>query len=669
LNRATTAILLLAGLALSAATIACSVDDSANPAPRCDDAGGCAAGLVCYRGFCIGGAGADCDMEGEVLRCYTGPADTDLVGNCRPGERECRGGVYTACIGEVLPGTEGADNVGRLCNGEDDDCDGMTDEFDAPDCDTGMDGVCATGRLTCAGGAGACVAQQEPTAEACNGEDDDCDGETDESSDMRCWPGTDGCTDNGDGSYSCMGVCSAGTQVCAGGTLGSCEGAVTASSDPDDCTPSGSTAADDDCDGMTDEDCACMIGATQACYGGPMGTSGTGICVSGTQTCAEVSPGTNRFGPCVGEVVPGTESCTNEGADDDCNGTDDDIPARGDACIDGAAMGVCRAGVVDCMGSSYTCVTEAPTTETCDGRDNDCDGTVDNGFDLLLDEMNCGMCGNVCGVGLECCAGTCVNVDTDAMHCGMCGTDCGMGVSCCGGTCADLAIDELHCGDCGTACSGVQRCCGGACTDPRIDAMNCGSCGTTCTAGDLCCLSACHAPGDLECAACLDDCAAMGLACCSASCVDTMTDSTNCGGCGVTCTMGQLCCGGSCVPNDETNCGSCGASCSGSDLCCGGSCVPSDAANCGACDTACGGGDDCCSSMCIDIREDDANCGSCGMACPGMEQCTNGRCCPTGETFCAGSCRDTQVDNRHCGACNDRCNGSETCVMGACVRL
>jgi hypothetical protein len=34
--------------------------------------------------------------------------------------------------------------------------------------------------------------------------------------------------------------------------------------------------------------------------------------------------------------------------------------------------------------------------EYCDGRDNDCDGTEDNGFDLLHDADNCGGCGTKC---------------------------------------------------------------------------------------------------------------------------------------------------------------------------------------------------------------------------------------------------------------------------------
>jgi Notch-like protein len=36
------------------------------------------------------------------------------------------------------------------------------------------------------------------------------------------------------------------------------------------------------------------------------------------------------------------------------------------------------------------------TREVCDGRDNDCNGIVDEGFDLMSNVANCGRCGNVC---------------------------------------------------------------------------------------------------------------------------------------------------------------------------------------------------------------------------------------------------------------------------------
>ncbi len=78
------------------------------------------------------GADDDCDddvdetEDGDPLTrsCYTGPAGTEGVGECRAGARTCEGGTYPegACPGDVTPVAETADDDG------DEDCDGLTDE-------------------------------------------------------------------------------------------------------------------------------------------------------------------------------------------------------------------------------------------------------------------------------------------------------------------------------------------------------------------------------------------------------------------------------------------------------------------------------------------------------------------------------------------------------------
>lgn len=60
-----------------------------------------------------------------------------------------------------------------------------------------------------------------------------------------------------------------------------------------------------------------MAGMEQACYSGPDGTENVGVCAGGTRTCQ--SDGT--WGPCDGEIVPGTETCTSTD-DEDCDGTE-----------------------------------------------------------------------------------------------------------------------------------------------------------------------------------------------------------------------------------------------------------------------------------------------------------------------------------------------------------
>lgn len=145
---------------------------------------------------------------------------------------------------------------------------------------------------------------------------------------------------------------------------------------------------DDNGDGRIDETCACAPGATQACYAGPPGTRGRGTCRDGAQRCA----GTGEFGDwgaCEGSVTPATDTC-GDGLDQDCNGTPDD---GNGCCREGATVrcysgptgtqgvGICRAGVRTCdaSGAYGACAGEVlPRRETCNGVDDDCDGTVDD---------------------------------------------------------------------------------------------------------------------------------------------------------------------------------------------------------------------------------------------------------------------------------------------------
>ena len=56
-----------------------------------------------------------------------------------------------------------------------------------------------------------------------------------------------------------------------------------------------------------------------ACYNGPPGTAGVGICRAGTQACVGGSPA----GDCTGQQLPELEVC--DGLDNDCNGAVDDV--------------------------------------------------------------------------------------------------------------------------------------------------------------------------------------------------------------------------------------------------------------------------------------------------------------------------------------------------------
>jgi len=80
---------------------------------------------------------------------------------------------------------------------------------------------------------------------------------------------------------------------------------------------------DNNCDGNIDEGCpppgfTCIPNTSEACYTGPAGTAGTGVCTAGTRTC----DASGNWSACFGEVLPSAEICDNQ--DNNCNGMTDE---------------------------------------------------------------------------------------------------------------------------------------------------------------------------------------------------------------------------------------------------------------------------------------------------------------------------------------------------------
>jgi hypothetical protein len=151
--------------------------------------------------------------------------------------------------------------------------------------------------------------------------------------------------------------------------------------------------------GVCVENAECTPGATQSCYTGPASSMGVGICQAGVQIC----DASGHWGSCMGEVTP--------------------------------------------------------TTETCNGLDDDCDGKVDNGFDLQTDVNNCGQCGHQCVVvnGVAGCVnGQCVIVQCNAGW-GDCNGDPADGCE------TNTLTNPANCGACGNVCSSGMICVNGVC--------------------------------------------------------------------------------------------------------------------------------------------------------------------------------------------------------------
>lgn len=132
---------------------------------------------------------ADCDQQAwDCTTVNTGTGDD--VSACIPANLciDRDGDLYgigPGCLGADCDDTNPLVNPGapELCNGIDDNCDGTIDNQLVDTnrfCDTDKLGVCANGQTQCANSQLVCVPLQSPGREVCNGLDDDCDGLVDE---------------------------------------------------------------------------------------------------------------------------------------------------------------------------------------------------------------------------------------------------------------------------------------------------------------------------------------------------------------------------------------------------------------------------------------------------------------------------------------------------------
>jgi len=131
---------------------------------------------------------------------------------------------------------------------------------------------------------------------------------------------------------------------------------------------------------------------SQSCYGGPAGTLDVGICHAGTETC---SSGT--MGSCIGDQQPASESCNSK--DDDCDGTIDEENASGCSTYykdgDGDGYGIDKS---KCLCAGVYPYTATKKGDCDDGNKNANPGmkekcnTFDDDCDGVLNEENAEGC-------------------------------------------------------------------------------------------------------------------------------------------------------------------------------------------------------------------------------------------------------------------------------------
>ena len=354
-------------------------------------------GYRCTRG-CAGsedcGEGYTCDGG----RCLPRSLSCDCLASNRGNERTCReANAAGICFGNQIcdpdlgwSGCTAPVPAAETCNGLDDDCDQQVDDLaphDPPMCAvTNEFGTCGAAYV-CLGAGGWHCDERTPSAESCDGLDNDCNSQTD-----------DGFVDAATGKYlaldhcgacgiSCVGALPNATARCGLSPQGTprCEVARCDAGyfqkGPLACIPA---SAD-----------ACIPCATDAaCPGGACVTLSDGdFCLNPCDSDANCTPGYSCLAQGGGKLcIPDTQSCR-------CDGSDLTLlrgcsvpytpPAGGDAYSCFGTQGCTTAGWDAC----------ALGGEECNLLDDDCDGQTDE--DFLVDgrfatDDNCGECGNDC---------------------------------------------------------------------------------------------------------------------------------------------------------------------------------------------------------------------------------------------------------------------------------
>ena len=264
--------------------------------------------------------------------------------------------------------------------------------------------------------------------------------------------------------------------------------------------------------------------------------------------------------------VPKQEECN--GIDDDCDGQTDNFTQGGGTCKGKAnEFGQCTGSITSCVDGKVECDAPEAKPEKCNGIDDNCDGTTDEGLcddgdPCTQDKCNTdGSCkhvklagmacddGNVCSQTDKCVAGKCVGANLlDCDDQDACSTD-----SCDPLTgCKHTPNSAKNCKDDGNVCT-LDTCEAGTCVHPPVkEGSPCADDGQVCTL-DICQNKQCqHKPANGK--KCADD----GIDCTNdvcenGKCIHPMGNGLKCED-GNPCTTGDKCLNGKCLAGTLKNC-------------------------------------------------------------------------------------------------------------------
>lgn len=407
-----------------------------------------------------------------IFRCVAAAVkcvdDNSGSTDCTADPNVC-GGATPYCIDSPTPGKKvcgtkviKVGDLAETCNLKDDDCDGTVDGVTSDSggwCGSNA-GICSQGKKICTSGQLVCSGQVDPQPEMCNGADDDCDGVTDG---VAATPIVN-CNDDGDCSgqataKTCLqrlgfndkvcaspaldmldvnnqplacdipqpppagwtSVCQAGILTCVGGAK-ICAGSTKAQANLDQCNK------DMNCDGIKSPDFD--VNTDPKNCGGcgndcsvSMGGHVNWTCVGGACTAPAVNKCEVGYIDCDSEPNDCEKACAFYSNKELCNGVDDNcdchidemydantapngitqpspaqvcgVIAASGPCIDDTKV-VCSAGTWSCQYPAGYCTGAscAATQDLCDGIDNNCNGNVDENYRQPV--LNQGYIGQSC---------------------------------------------------------------------------------------------------------------------------------------------------------------------------------------------------------------------------------------------------------------------------------
>ena len=341
-----------------------NVDDNCDGSQNDPDASGCTTYYV----------DADQDTYGtSSSKCLCTPAGSYSATNkldCDDSDKA------------VKPGTV------EVCDGKDNDCDGVTDNG----CDDDNDDYCDSGMsivgtpATCSKGGGDCddaKASVNPgvTTEACDDLDDDCDGVVD----GDCDKDKDGyCDATMTVSNPLPKICTKGANDCNDFNNDQNPGS------PEVC----GNGIDDDCDGSQNDENATNC----ATFFFDGDNDGYGLNLKKCLCIAQGSFKASKAGDCAdtnAAVNPGATEVCGDGLDNNCDGSENDPNSTGCSDFyldqDGDGFGISGAKLCLCVAdTTYKATTAGDCNDTnkdvspgkpelCDNIDNNCDSKVDEG--------------------------------------------------------------------------------------------------------------------------------------------------------------------------------------------------------------------------------------------------------------------------------------------------